>query len=152
LLRRLTRRAITIASQQGSRAVVHRGVGDIAAIEPRHLRLELEQGLQRALGDFRLVRRVAGQELAALDQVIDAGGDVMPVGAAAEEERHLPRHHVAAGERPQLPFHREFARMIGQAFDLAGQAGGLGHIDEQVLDALRTDRAKHGLPIGFGQG
>ena len=42
----------------GGGAVVHGGVGDIHAGEGRDLRLELEQVLQRALGDLGLVRRV----------------------------------------------------------------------------------------------
>jgi hypothetical protein len=31
----------------GGRAVVHRRIGDFASVEARHLRLELEQGLER---------------------------------------------------------------------------------------------------------
>ncbi len=80
----------------GGRAVIHRSVGDLAAVEPRDLGLELEQDLQRALRDLRLIGRVAGQELAALDQMIDARRDMVAIGAAAEEERHLAGDQVAA--------------------------------------------------------
>ena len=51
------------------------------------LGLELEQVLQRALRDLGLVRRVGGQELAALDHVVDGRGHVMAIGAGADEER-----------------------------------------------------------------
>src|SRR3546814_4965934 len=61
------------------RAVIHGGVGDVAAVEPRHLRLKLEQRLERALRDLGLVRRVAGQELAALDEVVDARRTVVAI-------------------------------------------------------------------------
>ena len=97
--RLVMRRAISIASAAGGRAVVHRGVGDLHAGQQRDLGLEFEQGLQRALRDFRLVGRVGGQEFAALDQVVDAGRDVMPVGAAAEEERHRAGRDVLAAMR-----------------------------------------------------
>ena len=91
----------------GGRAVVHGGVGDFQAGEHRHLGLELEQILQRALGDLRLVGRVRGEELGALDQVIDRRRQVVPVGAAADEERHcarcdvLARHAAQAAARPR---------------------------------------------------
>ena len=64
-----------------------RGVGDRHAGQRRHLGLELEQGLQRALGDLRLVGRVAGQELRPLDDVVDAGRHMVAIGPGAAEER-----------------------------------------------------------------
>ena len=127
----------------GGRAVIHRGVGDVAAVEPRDLGLELEQGLQRALGDLGLVGRVAGQELAALDEMIDAGRDVVAIGAAAEEEGHLAGDHVAPGKAAQMPLDRQLAGMVGQAFDLARQPRGLGHVDEQIVDRGGADGAEH---------
>ena len=83
----------------GGRAVVHRGVGDLHAGQQRDLGLELEQHLQRALRDLRLIGRVAGQELAALDQMIDGRRDVMAIGAGAEEERDRAGGDVLRGER-----------------------------------------------------
>jgi hypothetical protein len=52
------------------------------------LRLELEEILQRTLRDLGLIRRVARQELRALNQVIDGCRHMMLVGARADEERH----------------------------------------------------------------
>ena len=49
-------------------AVVHAGVGDLHAGELADHGLELEHGLEGALRDLRLVGRVAGEELAALDE------------------------------------------------------------------------------------
>ena len=60
------------------------------ADHPRHLRLELEQHLQRALRDFRLIGRVGGEELAALDQVIDRGRHVVPIGPAPRKNGTSP--------------------------------------------------------------
>ena len=125
----------------GGRAVIHRGVGDLAAIEPRDLGLELEQGLERALGDLGLVGRVAGQELAALDQMIDAGRNMVAIGAAAEEEGHVAGDHVGARQRAELALDVELAGMIGQPVDLAGEPRRCGHVDEQIVDRAGADRA-----------
>ncbi len=46
----------------GGGTVIHRGVGDFHPGKKRDLGLELKQGLQRALGNFGLVRCVSGQE------------------------------------------------------------------------------------------
>ncbi len=58
----------------GGGAVVHRRVGDVHAGELADHGLELEDGLQRALRDFRLVGRVGGEELAALHDGVDEHG------------------------------------------------------------------------------
>jgi hypothetical protein len=42
----------------GGRAVIHGGIRHLHAGQHGHLGLEFEQVLQRALGDFRLIRRV----------------------------------------------------------------------------------------------
>ena len=76
------------------RAVIHGGVRHIHAGERRHLRLELEQVLQRPLRDLRLVGRVARQELRALDQMIDGRRNMVLVGACADEERHRGGRYV----------------------------------------------------------
>jgi hypothetical protein len=103
------------------------------------------------LRDLRLIRRVAGQELAALDQMIDACRDVVFVRAATQEERHLARNQVLARQRAELALDRHLAGVIGKALDLAGQAGRFGHVRKQRLDRAGPDRAEHALPIGFGK-
>ncbi len=85
--RRVTRFAISDGFGGRGGAVIHRGIGHIHAGQQGHLGLELEQILQRALRHFRLVGRVGGEELAALDQVIDRGRDMVPIGAGAQEAR-----------------------------------------------------------------
>ena len=67
------------------RAVVHGGIGDFHAGELADHGLEFEDGLQRALRDLRLVRRVGGEEFAARDQRVDDDGAVVAIGAGAEE-------------------------------------------------------------------
>ncbi len=117
--RRLVRRsAISTASAVAGRAVVHGGVGDLHAGEVRDLGLELEQVLQRALRNLRLVGRVGGQELRALDQVIDGRRDVMAIGAGADEERHR-----AGGDVLRRHARRERARPRSRSSSSAGRAG-----------------------------
>ena len=103
----------------GGRAVVHRGVGHLQAGQGRDLGLELEQHLQRALGDLRLVGRVAGQEFRALDEVVDAGRHVVAIGAGAAEERaRAPPARFRAGQRRQRPLDLQLAgvrRQVDQA-------------------------------------
>ena len=136
----------------GGRAVVHRGVGDVAAVEPRDLGLELEQGLQRALGDFGLVGRVAGQELAALDEMVDAGRDVVAIGAAAEEEGHVAGRDVGAG-----PARRAGARPKARWHDRAGPrscrraAPPRARRRTDRRSRRRRRRASISLPVGVGK-
>ena len=71
--------------RRAGRPVVHAGVGHVHAGELGDHGLELEDGLQRALRDLGLVGRVAGQELAALDQRIDDDRAVVAIGAGAQK-------------------------------------------------------------------
>ena len=96
------------------RAVIHRGVRDLHAGEQRHLGLEFEQDLQRALRDFGLIGRVGGEKFRALDQMIDAGRNMMAVGARAAEERHRSRRRVGARQRRHVALDLELARVRRQ--------------------------------------
>ena len=134
------------------RAVIHAGVGDVGAEQPRDLRLELEQHLQRALRDFGLVGRVGGEELAALDQVINAGRHMVAIRAGAEEERHVAGDGVLAREGGKMPLDREFAGVVRQVADRAIEACGFGHVDEQVVDRGRADGCEHRGAVVGGEG
>ncbi len=135
----------------GGRTVVHGGICDVAPIKARDLRLKLEQRLESALRDLRLIRRVARQELAALDEVIYARGDVVLISSATEEEGHLACHHVPPCERAELPLDSQFARMIGQSPNRSREPRRLRNVHEELLDRLSPDRAEHGLPVRLGQ-
>ena len=94
--------AIITALGRGGGAVVERGVGNIHAGELSHLGLELEQHLQRALGDFGLVRGVGGQKLRALDEVIHRGRHMVSIGPGAAEEGPRPRRPITSGKLEQI--------------------------------------------------
>ena len=104
----------------GGRSVVHRSVGDIAAVEARDLGLELEQHLQSALRDLGLIGRVACQEFATLDDMVDARRDMMTIRAGTEEEGLVARRLVHPREPGELPLHRLFGLVDRQIVDRAG--------------------------------
>jgi hypothetical protein len=125
----------------GGRAVVHRGVGDFAAVKPRHLGLEFEQGLQRPLRDLRLIGRVAGQELAALDQMVDAGRECGGGRRRSRGRRALPPPQGCVA--PSRPACRSTAISLAWSARpsiLRVEPRRLGHVDEQVIDRCGADR------------
>ena len=129
------------------RAVVHRRIGNVAAEQPRHLRLELKQHLQRTLRNFGLVRRVGGQKLAALDQVIDAGRNMMLIRPTTEEKRVMRRRHIHTRQIGEMPLHRHFAGVVRQPVDRPVKSRLGGDVYEQIVDAVRADDAEHRLPV-----
>ena len=133
------------------RAVVHRRIGDVGAQQPRDLALEFEQHLQRALRDLGLVGRVGGQELAALDQMVDARRHMVAVGAGAEEEGPVARRAILPRQRCHMAFDRELARLIRQAGDRAVEPRFGGNVDEQVVDRRGADGGEHRRPVAAGE-
>ena len=138
---RVTRAAIITASAQAVEPSYMRGVGHRQAGQGRDLGLELEQHLQRALGDLRLVGRVAGQELRALDDVVDAGRHVVAIGAGAAEERPRAgrRGCCAASARQraldlQLALVRRQVDRTGEARASAGTSANSASIDGAPID------------------
>ena len=67
------------------RAVVVRSGNDVQAGQLSDQRLILVDGLQRALADLRLVRRIRGIELAPAEDLVDGGRDVVAIGAGTQE-------------------------------------------------------------------
>ncbi len=132
----------------GGGAVIQRGIGHIHAGDQRHLGLEFKQVLQRALGDFRLVGRVGGEEFAALDQVVGSSRDVMPVGAGAEKTRRIGRRQVLRRQRRDMALHFQLALMRRQV-DLGIKRLGR-HILEQGINIADTDSRQHGAAVGLG--
>ena len=138
--RLVSRCAISTASARRGRAVVHGGVGDLHAGQVRDLRLELEQVLQRALRDLRLIGRVGGQELGALDQVIDARRDVVAVGAGADEERHRAGGDVPRRHRAEDALDLDLA-LGRRQIEEAGEALVGGNVGEEIVDRGTPMRA-----------
>ena len=123
-------------------AVVHGGVADVHAGQLADRRLELEDRLEHALAALRLVGRVGGEELAAADDGVDHGGDVVVVDAGAEEAHQLGRRHVLAGEAAQFGDDLGLAEAGGQRQRLP-PADLLGDLREEVVDAGGPDGRQH---------
>ena len=136
----------------GGRAVIHGGIGDIRPEQARDLGLELKQHLQRALRDFRLIRRVGGQELAALDDRVNAGWDMMTIGPCPQEERRICSRQILLRQRAHMLLDRHLAGVHWQPANRAIQPRFFRYIDKQIVDVARTDFGKHFAAIGIGQG
>jgi hypothetical protein len=98
----------------GRRAVVHGSIGHFHVGEQGDLGLEFEQILQGALGDLGLVGGVGGQELGALNEVIDAGGHVMLIGTRPDKERHAARRRVLRCQAAHDALDLELTFPLGQ--------------------------------------
>jgi hypothetical protein len=106
--------------------------------------LELENGLERALGNFGLVRRVGREPFAARDEGVDHHGTVMAVGSGAEHDCVMVAVFLAAIAKPlnDLGFgHR--ARHLQVA--LNSRFG--RNYREQLFDRLYADFAQHALTV-----
>ena len=130
-------------------AVVHRGVGDFHVGQQADLGLELEQVLQRALGDFGLVGRVGGEKLAALDQIVHGGGEVMTIGARTAEKGAGAGRPVLRRQPGEAFFHLEFAGVGRQVHRLCQQRP-FRYVGEQRLHRWHADRLQHDPPVGLG--
>jgi len=134
----------------GGRAVIERRVGDLGAEKLRHLRLELEQRLKRALRDLGLIGRVGGEEFAPLYHRVHGGRHMVAIGSAADKEGMLARRRVLPGIVAEDPVDLDLALVVGQ-IERLGEPRGLGHVAEEVVDALGTDGPQHRAAVGVGQ-
>jgi hypothetical protein len=82
--------------------------------------------LQRALRDFRLIGRVAGQELRTLDQMIHRRRDMVLVGARAAEEGMVRWRPYSGGRARRNAAPPPFRRMVGEARNRARQPASAG--------------------------
>ncbi len=135
----------------GGRPVVHRGVGDIHAGQQRHLGLELEQILQRALRHLRLVRRVGSEEFAALDQVVDRGWDVVTIGAGAEEAGARPGAEILRRQSRHVALHFQLA-LERRQIDRRLQPRRIRYVAVERIDRRHADLRQHGAAVVVGQG
>ena len=129
------------------RAVV---AGRVRDVHPRQLadrRLVLEDGLEHALAHLRLVGRVGGQELAALQDGVDHRRNVVVVHARAEEREldsavSIPRRELLeVGDELRLAERR-------LETEPTSVSDALGDVPEELLDGGDPDRSEHLLAIG----
>ena len=115
----MTRAAIIAASAQAVEPSYIEALATSMSSSSATWALEFVQRLQRALRDFRLVRRVGGEKFAALDQVIDARRHVMAISARAKEKRGAAGGRVLLRQPLHMAMHLDLAlraRQIDEVF------------------------------------
>jgi len=130
----------------GGRAVVVRSVRYFHAGQVGHQRLIFEDGLQRALRNFRLVGRVGGVKFAAPQHVIDNGWDVMMICTRTEERDQMLANILIGG--------RHFAQLSG-GFHFGERGGQVQFREtmlgrdclEQVVQRFHADGLEHRIPF-----
>ena len=127
------------------RAVVHGGVCDFLPRQLAHQRLKFENGLQRALRDFRLIRRVGSEKFAALDDGVRHHGAQMIVNACAQKTRVSVR--ILRRALLEILDHFGFRIRSGDLQRLA-QAKTFRNAGKQFLDGFCADSGEHLLPLG----
>jgi hypothetical protein len=113
--------------------------------------LVLEDRLEDALAHLGLVRRVRGQQLAALEHRVDRGRHVVVVDPGAEEAQLAARVRVPRGEllevRDELGLRQRRLEV-----ERALQAHAVRDVAEELLDGRDADRGEHLLAVAVGQG
>ena len=74
------------ALRRGGGPVIHRGVGCVHAGELADHGLELEDGLQHALADLRLIGGVGGDKLLLGGDAAHRGGDIVVIGPGSPQD------------------------------------------------------------------
>ncbi len=124
---------------QGRAAVIHRSVGGIHPGQAADHGLVLEDRLQRALRDFRLIRRVSGEKLAARSQAVNRGRYGMVVKTAAQKTHQRVR--VAVRQLVQAVVHLLLAQAVGHVQGLHAQM--LRYVGEKPVQRAHADRGQH---------
>ena len=133
------------------RAVVARRVRDVHARQLADRGLVLEDRLEHALAHLGLVRRVRGQEFAALEDRVGDRRYVMVIDPGAEE-RELPRR-CRRSARPVPRGGAEELR-LGQRrleVELRPRRTPGRDVAEKLLDRIDADLREHRLAVGVGQ-
>ncbi len=129
-------------------AVVAGRVRDVHARELADRRLVLEDRLEHPLAHLRLVRRVRGQQLAALEDRVDDRRDVVVVHARSEEGQLAARVGVPPGKGGDV-VEDLLLRQRGLEIELPPEADSLRQVAEELLDRADADRPEHLLPVGI---
>ena len=133
---------------RGGGLVEQRGVGDLHAREIDDHGLEVEQRLEPALRDLRLVGRIGGVPARILEDVAADHRRHVSAVIALPDQRFL--HDVAGRERGELRHRLRLAERGGkiELLRAAADRGGQRARDE-VLEILAADGGEHRSDLGF---
>ena len=125
--------------------VQHGGVGDVHGREVRDHGLEIQQGLQTALGDLRLIGRVGGVPARVLEDVPeDDGGRVAVVVAHADAGSERP---VGIGDVPGFAQKLLFGEGLRQ-FQRTREPNALRHGPlHQLFEGAQAQNREHPLDL-----
>ena len=135
---------------QAGGPIVVGGVGHIHAREGADHALILEDGLQRALADLRLVGGVGGVELRATDDVADHAGREVVVSPRAQETGIVVEIGVLLAHGPQFAQDLQLGQGRGKLKPRIAHA--LWHVQEEVADGLHPDLGQHRCSVGLSVG
>ena len=130
---------------RGRRSVIHRGVRHFLSRELAHQRLKLEDRLQRALRDFRLIGRIRGEKLSSLNNRVRNNRAQMIVNARAKKTRIPDR--ILRGSLFKILNDLGFRVWPGNLQRFA-QPEALGNAGKQFVDGFCANGAEHFLPLG----
>ena len=146
----LARRIMQDGLGHGRCFVKQRGVGDRQANEVLDHGLEVQQCLQAALRDFRLVRGVSGVPGRGLKDV--AADHRRRDGVVVALADHLDGGLVLGGELAQLGQDLDFAQRVLQGEgDVLADVVRNGSVDQRV-NGVVANGLEHGLDVGLAAG
>ena len=134
---------------QRGRSVVQGCVRDLEPGQLADHRLELEQRLQHALRQLRLVRRVRRVELGPTGQRPDDAGDVVVVRASTGEAHQLVGAQVASRERAHV-VHELHLGDAGGDVERPVEAHVGRDVGEQLVHARQAERREHLVDVVLG--
>ena len=128
------------------RSVIHRGVRHFLSCELAHQRLKLEDRLQGALRDFRLIGCVGGEELSTLDDRVRHHGTQMIVDARSKEIR-VP-NRIFSGALFKILNDLGFRIRSGNLQRFA-QAEAFGNTGKEFIDGFCANSGEHLPPLDW---
>ena len=130
---------------RGRRLVEQRGVRERQPREVADHRLVVEQRLQAALRDLRLVRRVGRVPGRILEHL--AQHHLRRVRAVVAEPDHRRHHAVAVAELAQLRQHVDLGQRLGQVEIAAEQDRGGHRCAREIVERGVAEQREHALLI-----
>ena len=133
--------------RRGGRFVQQGCIGDFHAGQVRHHGLEIQQCLQPALRNLRLIRCVGGVPSRIFKQVAQDDGRGMAIVVAHPDIRF--EHLVFGRDLVQLVQHFRFGAGVAQRERLGRQDRRRHHFPDEGIHRIEPERRQHGFLIGL---